>query len=139
MEAKGLIDSDNGLIDRRIYVEQDIYQQEMGLHPDEIKKLFDVVPDDFKDLIEFGILTGLRPQEMRAVTKTHLRTDMGGNRFIYFEHHKTSESAKVPKPRTVPLVGKALERSMKQKAPSLFVWRTSSIARTCISMWKEVR
>ena len=29
MNTKNLIDAENGLIDRRIYVEQDIYQQEL--------------------------------------------------------------------------------------------------------------
>ena len=69
--------------------------------PEEFRKLLSVVPEDFRDLLVFGTLTGLRPQELRQLR--HANVIGSGQRFIHIEHHKTSASSKVPRPRTVPL------------------------------------
>ncbi len=62
---------------------------------------------EFRDMILFGILTGLRPQEMRGLTRNHLQEQHGGT-FIVMERHKTSMSARISKPRCVPLSQDAL-------------------------------
>jgi len=68
---------------------------------------------DFRDMILFGILTGLRPQELRALRRSHIQEQHGGS-FIVLEHHKTSRSARTPKPRCVPLSREALEILQRQ-------------------------
>ena len=62
---------------------------------------------EFRDMVLFGILTGLRPQELRGLTRNHLQEQSGGT-FIVMERHKTSMSARMPKPRCVPLSQDAL-------------------------------
>lgn len=68
---------------------------------------------DFRDMIVFGILTGLRPQELRGLTRSHLQEQNGGA-FIVMERHKTSLSARQPKPRCVPLSCEAVEILTRQ-------------------------
>jgi integrase len=71
---------------------------------DEIAKLLTRIPESsFRDMIEFGLLTGLRPLELRELTKEEVVQDAQGRCFILIEHHKTSKTAKTPQPRSVPL------------------------------------
>ncbi len=74
----------------------------------ELVALLKKTDPDFRDMILFGILTGLRPQELRALTRTHIQEQKGGA-FIVMERHKTSLSARQPKPRCVPLSREAVE------------------------------
>ena len=75
---------------------------------DELRKLLAAVPPDLADFVLFGTLTGLRPQEIRLLRRQHV-TLANGRSFVRIEHHKTSESSKVPVPRTVPLPAEAAE------------------------------
>jgi hypothetical protein len=53
---------------------------------DELSTLFSVIPErfgDFKDALLFGLLTGLRPQEIRQLEKQHIMRDGNGDLFLY--------------------------------------------------------
>jgi integrase len=73
-------------------------------------------PDDFRDLLRFGLLTGLRPQELRTLSKDNIRENSTGATFLLIERHKTSRTANEPKPRTVPLSPPAKEVLQRQLA-----------------------
>ena len=60
-------------------------------------------PDEFRDMLHFGLLTGLRPQELRTISKDNIRHNGAGGVFLLIERHKTSKTANEPKPRSVPL------------------------------------
>lgn len=81
-----------------------------------LSQLLNKAPPDFADLLVFGTLTGLRPQEIRALTRQNITSDQNGRSHLRIEHHKTSESAKVPIPRTVPLSKEADEIARRQLA-----------------------
>ena len=91
----------------------------------ELVKLLKKADPDFRDMIVFGILTGLRPQELRGLTRNHIQEQNGGA-FIIMERHKTSLSARTPKPRCVPLSREAIEILARQfdrhpSSPFIFV------------------
>lgn len=75
---------------------------------DEFQRLMQVAPADFKDMIEFGLLTGLRPEELRTVKKDEI-LNTGARKVVHIEHHKTSKTARSHKPRSVPLCKRAEE------------------------------
>lgn len=77
------------------------------LTDEEIEKLLDSATPDFRDLLRFGLLTGLRPPELRGLTMEHIVHDPGGTSYVLIQQHKTSRSSKEPKPRTVPLCPQA--------------------------------
>jgi len=77
--------------------------------PEDIEALFKQLPVDFQDIIKFGLLTGLRPLELRMLTWDQIQDDNDGGQHVYIEHHKTSQTARSPKPRTVPLCRDAQE------------------------------
>lgn len=83
-----------------------------------------IVPADFADLLVFGALTGLRPQELRPLRKQNI-IDQQGRKYVFIEHHKTSKSSRVPIPRTVPLSPDAtaiMERQLAAHPRSDFVF-----------------
>jgi integrase len=67
----------------------------------------DKAPADLRDLVLFGILTGLRPQEMRALRFEHVQREGDGLARIVMDRHKTSASSREPVPRSVPLCERA--------------------------------
>jgi len=69
---------------------------------------------DFRDMIAFGLLTGLRPQELRTLEKQHVMRDGQGDLFILLERHKTARSARKPISRSVPLNSEATEIVKRQ-------------------------
>lgn len=82
---------------------------------DEMKKFINGIPDeDFRDMIVFGFLTGLRPQELRALERHHVKQDEHGNFYLLIERHKTAKFVRQPKPRSVPLVEEAAEIVRRQ-------------------------
>ena len=86
---------------------------------DEIRKLLATIPDrysDLKDLIVFAVLTGLRPQELRALRRDQLMQDAYGDSYVFIQRHKTSRTARQPLPRSVPLCPEALEIMKRQVA-----------------------
>lgn len=87
-------------------------------------KLVKAVPDDFADLLVCGVLTGLRPKELRCLRRQDV-IDQDGRKYVHIEHHKTSESSRVPVPRTVPLSAEAaeiVERQLRVHPKSDFVF-----------------
>jgi len=64
---------------------------------------------DFHDMVVFGLLTGLRPQELRELERGHYMDDEEGKEYLEFQHHKTSKATRDPIKRTVPLVPEAVE------------------------------
>ena len=82
---------------------------------DEITKLLSRIPQgDFRDMIEFGLLTGLRPQELRGLTQSEVVLDHQGRHHVLIEQHKTSKTAKDPQPRSVPLPHEAAAIVLRQ-------------------------
>ena len=75
----------------------------------EIALLLSHAEEDLKDLIHFGLLTGLRPNELRNLEQEHIRHAPDGSPYLFIEHHKTSESSREPKPRSFPLSKEAEE------------------------------
>lgn len=96
---------------------------------EELTKLFSVIPEKasgFKDALLFGLLTGLRPQELRQLEKQHIMRDGNGELFLYLERHKTARSARKPISRSVPLTAGACEIIQRQRlahpdSPYLFL------------------
>ena len=95
---------------------------------EELKQLFARVPEDkmdFRDMLLFGLLTGLRPQELRQLERRQIMHDGQGDSYIYIERHKTNRVASRPLRRSVPLTVEALEiitRQMKKHSKSRFVF-----------------
>ena len=56
-----------------------------------------------RDFAVFALLTGLRPKEQRELSHEHVRYTGDGQAYLQIERHKTSRSARMPRPRTVPL------------------------------------
>lgn len=79
---------------------------------DELTKLFAYAGDgfaDFRDMLYFGLLTGLRPQELRQLEKEQIMKDGQGDFFLFIEKHKTARMTKKSVSRSVPLTGDAFE------------------------------
>ena len=79
---------------------------------EELGKLFQCQSNgfaDFRDMLLFGLLTGLRPQELRQLEKDQIMKDGPGAFFIFIEQHKTARMSKKAVPRSVPLTGEALD------------------------------
>ncbi len=86
---------------------------------EELRKLLGTVsPEfrDFRDMIVFGLHTGLRPQELRGLTRSQLRDEGNGNYAVFIQNHKTAKTAHEPKPRSVPLTPVAMEIALSQLA-----------------------
>ena len=64
---------------------------------------------DFRDMLIFGLLTGLRPQELRGLRKDYIMRDGQGSLYLYIEKHKTARMTHEHKARSVPLVPDAVE------------------------------
>lgn len=82
---------------------------------EEVSILMRGIPQDFADMITFGFLTGLRPLELRELRFSQIQTDGSGKPFIRIDHHKTSESARIPVSRTLPLCPQAMEIVERQR------------------------
>jgi len=83
---------------------------------DELSALLNRVPQDFHDMLLLGLLTGLRPKELRELKQSCVRHTTFGDTYLLIPKHKTSRSAREPKPRSIPLskVGEdIIERQVK--------------------------
>ena len=93
---------------------------------DELKILLMNAVPDFRDYILFGVLTGLRPIEMRNLRQEHIHHDHQGTPYIFFDKDvKAAKRTRSPKPRSVPLCKEAeaiVERQMKSHAHSPFIF-----------------
>jgi len=101
--------------------------------PPELKRISDTdivlllvkASPDFRDFIFFGIVTGLRPKELRNLTVSQIRCTPEGVRYVYIQQHKTAKSARVYKPRSVPLTPEAeriVERQVKSHPTSQYIF-----------------
>lgn len=94
----------------------------------DLSKLLSVLVPDFKDMVVFGLLTGLRPNELRKLTPDEIRTDDRGYQFIHIEGHKTSKTAGETKPRSVPLCSEAraiVRRQVEHHPDSDFIFQNN--------------
>ncbi|MBN1269883.1 MAG: phage integrase SAM-like domain-containing protein, partial [Kiritimatiellae bacterium] len=85
----------------------------------EIAKLLSTAPpeySDFRDMIVFGLHTGLRPQELRQLEASQILSDGDGRYSVVIQQHKTARMAHEPKPRSVPLTPQATEIALRQIA-----------------------
>lgn len=95
---------------------------------EELAKLFAYAADgfrDFRDMLYFGLLTGLRPQELRELQKDQIMRDGRGDFFIFIEKHKAARMTKKAVSRSVPLTGEGLEivkRRLSVNSPLPFLF-----------------
>jgi len=80
---------------------------------DELPLLVQHSQPDFRDMLVFGLLTGLRPQELRALRKEDIR-QVGNATCIVFEKHKATMAMQLQQPRVVPLSQLAVEIVQRQ-------------------------
>jgi len=77
---------------------------------EDMTKILATASGDFKDMLMFGLLTGLRPLELRELKRHQIKvSNPSGMTYVMIEQHKTSRSTSDPRPRTVPLCGEAKE------------------------------
>ena len=98
------------------------------LNDDDLEKLLTTATGDFGDMLLFGLLTGLRPKELMELQKSNFHTGGDGLPYILIERHKTSRSARTPRPRTVPLCPDAhdiLTRQLKSHRKSDIIFLNS--------------
>lgn len=81
---------------------------------EDLTKLLNTATGDFKDMLRFGLMTGLRPIELRELTRSQIKISPAGTSFVMIEHHKTSKSASEPRPRSVPLAEEAVAIAAQQ-------------------------
>jgi len=82
---------------------------------DELPILLEHASPDFRDMIVFGLMTGLRPQELYPLTRQQVR-EVKGRPCIVLDKHKTRGSMRISQPRVVPLSPQAVEIVERQKA-----------------------
>ena len=95
------------------------------LTDEDVTKLLNAASGDFKDMLSFGLLTGLRPIELRELEHSQVKVNAAGTMHVMIEHHKTSKSAGEPRPRSVPLTPEAeeiVERQFKAHPDSPYVF-----------------
>ena len=83
---------------------------------EEISKLLAVATGEFKDMVHFGSMMGLRPKELRELRHDQIDWDAKPRPMLVIEHHKTLQTSRVPIPRSVPLSDVALEILRRQRA-----------------------
>jgi integrase len=81
----------------------------------DLVKLLPHLAEDFKDMILFDLMTGLRPKEIRELTKSKVLFNQEGKPYVYIEGHKSAELVGESTPRTVPLCSKAAEIVERQR------------------------
>lgn len=74
--------------------------------PKTLKLILENAPPDFRDMIMFGLLTGLRPFELLPLKQSQI-TYAADRPYIVIQKHKTSRSSSTPKPRSVLLCHEA--------------------------------
>ena len=74
----------------------------------EVRRLMEVAGPDLRDLVEFAVMTGLRPGELRTLGPQHVK-DNGAGTYVVFERHKTSRMTREQVARSVPLTPRAAE------------------------------
>lgn len=96
----------------------------------EITALLKVAEPDFRDMLVFGLLTGLRPQELRPLKHQFVFFKPDGGGVARIEIHKTSATARVPLPRVIPLSGTAesiIHRQIESHPESEYVFLNGGV------------
>lgn len=91
---------------------------------DELVTLLRSTWPDFRDMIVLGLLTGLRPQELRELRREHIRHN-GSCWSVVLERHKTSKSAEIHQARCVPLSPEAVtivQRQIAQHPEAVYIF-----------------
>lgn len=83
---------------------------------EEIAKLLTAASGEFKDMVHFGSMMGLRPKELRELRHDQIDWDAKPRPMLVIEHHKTLQTSRVPIPRSVPLSDVALDILRRQRA-----------------------
>jgi len=86
---------------------------------EELQKLLSCVwpeGEEFRNMIIFGLHTGLRPIEIRELQCSQIHNDSEGNCTVFIQNHKTAKTAHEPKPRSVPLTPTAKAIALKYMA-----------------------
>ena len=94
------------------------------LSAEELVAIFKASDEDLRDLILFGLSTGLRPQEIHPLERDHIRRN-GGGWLVKIQVHKTTAASKTPAPRSVPLCPLAreiVERQMSRHPQSRHIF-----------------
>jgi integrase len=82
----------------------------------DLKLLLQKVPSDFRDMLMFALVTGLRPGELRELKVGQIVQGQDGQVHLCIQRHKTSRTIGEPRPRTVPLCRLAQEIVNRQIA-----------------------
>ena len=85
-----------------------------ALRREELERLIPSLSEDFRPIVLFGLLTGLRPQELRGLRREHLEWNGEHSCYVRIEHHKTSNVSRAHRPRTVPLCAEAVRIVRRQ-------------------------
>jgi len=101
----------------RKFPEMNITPSETKLFSEgEFKQLVGVLPPDFRDMLIFDAITGLRPKELRELKdKEHLIKMSERSYCLRIEKHKTARMTTQPKPRSIPLSKEAMEIINRQR------------------------
>jgi len=88
----------------------------------EVKRLLEHLEKhcpEFGDMVAFGLLTGLRPRELRELQFSQILPNAENQKHLMIEHHKTAKTVGTPKPRSVPLCAKAeaIVRRQQERNP----------------------
>jgi integrase len=83
---------------------------------DDLTRLVEAADEDLRDVLLFGLFTGLRPGELIGLRRSHVVANGNGVLYVLIERHKTSRTARTPRPRTVPLCNEARAIFQRQTA-----------------------
>ena len=98
---------------RRFPIMREFPSETRKFTDDELPILLKNADPDFRDMIVFGLMTGLRPQEIRKIQRKHIRL-ISGRQCIVLENHKTRMTARISQPRVVPLSLQATDIMKRQ-------------------------
>jgi len=82
----------------------------------DLQTLLNNLPTDIEPIIKFSVETGLRPFELTDLKKSHIEKNGRGNSSINIPTHKTSDSTKTYRARSIPLSDKAFEIYARETA-----------------------
>ncbi len=94
---------------------------------DMVKLLQRIPAGTLRDMLLFGLLTGMRPQEVRELAPPHVIRSPDGHFHLCVEQHKTAKMVSDPVPRTVPLSAEAhaiIRRQVEQHPSANHVFLT---------------
>jgi len=91
----------------------------------DLKQLKAAAKPDFWDILEFAMITGLRPKELVELQWSHVQTNSAGQQYLLIRRHKTERTAGIVRPRSVVLSSSAqgiLKRQQEHHPASSYVF-----------------